>query len=120
MYPMVQIAIVLRCSDDENRIIIFEASNYNKHKRRHPELEQDSFFPDRVKNALRKPDKKMSGYKNNTRCYYVEEYAINGIIKYTKVVVHDSPRKINGEIVYCIKTAHKTDHIQELKYLNQS
>ena len=117
---MEKVAIVLRCNDDEDRIIIFEASNFNKHKRRHPELEQESFFPGRIKNALRKPDKKMNGFKNNTKCYYVEEYSVNGIIKYTKVVVHDLPRKINDETVYCIKTAHKTDHIQELRYLNQN
>lgn len=113
---MAEVEIVLKCTDVKGNVVVFEKSNYDKHKRKHPELEQDAFFPDRVRNALAKPTLTVPGYKNNAMCYYFEEYTINGIIKYTKVVIHNVPRKINGESVYCIKTSHKADHIQESKY----
>jgi len=116
MYVMHNKGVVLRCIDYRGRIVVFEKVNYDKHKRKHPELEDNIYFPDRVINALQHPTYTIPGYKNNATCYYFEEYAINGIIKYTKVVVHEQSRLVNDEEVVCIKTTHKADHIQEIKY----
>lgn len=113
---MHNIDVILRCKDYDGNVVVFEKTNYDKHKRKHPELEDKNYFPTRVVNALKNPTQTIKGYKNNSLCYYFEEYAINGIVKYTKVVVRNELKEINGERVYCIKTTHKADHIQESKY----
>src|SRR5437016_2223255 len=113
---MSQENIILKCKDVDGKIVIFHQSNYDKHKRKHPELEDNNFFPGRVKNALRSPTFTVPGFGNESTCFYFEEFAISGIIKYTKVVVMNQKFTVNNERVRHIMTAHKTDRIQETKY----
>lgn len=113
---MLVTATALRTKDNKNRVVIFHQKNYDKHKRYHPELEDDTFFPQKVKNALKNPNFTVPGYRNDTTCYYFEEFALNGIIKYTKVVVMNKAYTVNGERAHAIMTAHKTDRVQEARY----
>lgn len=112
------IKFCLQCRDFRGRLVVFTQSNYDKHKRKHPELEDPAYFPKRVKNALQNPTYTVPGYKNDSLCYYVEEFSVNGIVKYTKVVVADSPQTINNQKVFFVKTTHKETRIRERNYPN--
>jgi hypothetical protein len=108
--------IKMQCKDFEGRDVVFAQDNFIRHTRKHPELEQTSFFPKHVMHALQNPTHVVGGYHNNTRCYYFTIFKKGDIILYAKVVVATNITVIDGKEVYCIKTAHKTDHIQETKY----
>lgn len=116
---MTDVSIALQCKDYKGRNIVFIQGNYDKHTWKHPELEERSFFPRQVINALRSPTLTVGGHRNNTRCYYFKLFAKDDIVLFAKVVVATNPSNINGEEVYCIKTAHKIDHIQETIYGNK-
>jgi hypothetical protein len=113
---MSTVPVALRCADYQKHVVVFRQDSFDTHKLKHPELEQPGFFPEPVKKALRKPTFCIAGHKNNATCYYLELFAKNGIMRYVKVVVSNRPENINSEQVYRIKTAFKTDHIQEKKY----
>jgi len=107
---------ILKCRDCEGKLVIFHRHNYDIHKKKHPELEDTAFFPDRVRNALKYPTFTIPGNGNSVTCYYVEEFSINGIIKYTKVVLMNKPYIMANEKIHHIMTAHKVGHVQEEKY----
>ncbi|MDB5164770.1 MAG: hypothetical protein JWL89_396 [Candidatus Saccharibacteria bacterium] len=113
------VAIALRCQNFQKRIVVFRKDSYDEHCLRHPELEDPTFFPPKVLQALKTPTFWVKAYKNDSICYYLELFAINGIMKYVKVVVSNKSQTINGERVYRIKTSFKTDHVQEQKYGNK-
>lgn len=108
--------VILEVSDYFGTVVRFGKKNYDKHKDKHPELRQKQFCPGQIAMALEKPTFVIQGNQDETLCYYLELFRFRDIIKYAKVVVQETNRlkKIDPHCV--IKTAFKTDHIQELKY----
>lgn len=108
--------IVLEISDLYGTIVRFEKKNYDKHKQYHPELRQKQFCPGQIAMALQKPTFVIKGNHPDTLCYYLELFRVRDIIKYAKVVVREADRLDKGNPHCIIKTAFKTDHVQELAY----
>lgn len=108
--------IILEVTDMFGTIVKFEKSNYDKHKDKHPELRNKQFCPGQISMALEKPSFVIQGNQDCTLCYYLELFRFRDIIKYTKVIVREASRN-HGTDPHCvIKTAFKTDHIQETRY----
>ena len=97
-------------------IVRFGGKNYDKHKDKHPELRQKQFCPGQITMALEQPTFVIQGNQPETLCYYLEIFKIRDIVKYAKVVVQETNRLDESDPHCTIKTAFKTDHIQELKY----
>ena len=107
---------VLQCRDRFGSLVVFERSNYEKHRKKHRELENLSFCPKRIVTALQQPTFTIRSRLDDTLCYYFQEYSNNGIMMYTKVIVYEKFR-FRGESPRCyVKTAFRIDHIQETKY----
>lgn len=91
----------------------FYKDNYLNHLKKHSELGQSGFM-NRIKDAIinptciypsYEPGKKITSY-----CFYKEEFTLNGVTRYTKVVVWKNKEE------YIIKTAFRPDNIRESKY----
>jgi len=108
--------IVLEVTDIYGTVVRFEKKNYDKHKQYHPELRQKQFCPGQIAMALEKPTFVIKGNNPDTLCYYLELFRIRDIIKYAKVVVREADRLDKSDPHCIIKTAFKTDHVQELSY----
>lgn len=106
---------VLKFKDPVNgKPYIFYKKNYRIHITKHAELSQEGFM-DRIKDAIINPTCIYPSYGPNGRahksfCFYKEEYTLNGITRYTKVVVWREKKE------YIIKTAFRPDEIRERKY----
>ena len=107
---------VLQCRDKFGSLVVFERSNYEKHKNKHRELDNPSFCPKRIIQALQEPTFTIKSKIEHTLCYYYEEYSNNGIMIYTKVIVFEKFRFRPSPEICFVKTAFRIDHIQELKY----
>jgi hypothetical protein len=108
--------IILEVTDIYGTIVRFSKNNYDKHKDKHPELRNKQFCPGQIARALQKPTLVIQGYQEGTLCYYLVLFRIRDIIKYTKVVVQETDRNDKTNPHCVIKTAFKTDHVQECKY----
>lgn len=108
--------VVIKCNDVFGSLVVFEKKNYDKHKRYHAELRNESFCPTRIMHALKKPTLTIKGRTPHSLCYYLEEYAKNGIMLYTKVVVHEEFRSHPKKPICKIKTAHHANVIKETDY----
>jgi len=106
----------LEVTDFFGSVVRFGKKNYDKHKDRHPELRQKQFCPGQIAMALEKPTLTIQGNQEGTLCYYLELFRFRDIIKYAKVVVQETDRLSTSDPHCVVKTAFKTDHIQELKY----
>lgn len=109
MIPKVEDCI-LQSEDYTKKLVVFEIKNYNKHRHRHRELEMHSFCPLRIIRAIKEPTFTIKSKQKKSFCYYLEEFSLNGVMRYTKVVVF-CKKKFRS-----IATAFRTDHIQELQY----
>lgn len=108
--------IVLEETDMFGTIVRFHEKNYDKHKSKHPELRTKKFHPQEITMALKSPSFIIEGNQQDTICYYLELFRIRDIIKFAKVVVRETDRHSPTDPHCIIKTAFKTDHVQELKY----
>jgi len=108
--------VILEVTDQFGTIVRFGKKNYDKHKDKHPELRQKQFCPGQIAMALESPTFVIEGNQAETLCYYLEILNFRGIIKYAKVVVQETDRLSKIDPHCIIKTAFKTDHIQETKY----
>lgn len=108
--------IILEVIDFYGSIIIFRKNNFDKHKDKHPELRNKQFCPGYIATALQKPSFVIQGNQDGALCYYLELFRFHDIIKYTKVIVHEVDRNNKANPHCVIKTAFKTDHIQEIRY----
>ncbi len=108
--------IILECTDICGSIVRFHKKNYDKHKKKHRVLEQQHFCPGQIMKALKQPTLTIKGNLDGTVCYYLEEFSIGGIIRYTKVVVLEKFRNARVNPHCVIMTAFQIDHIQETKY----
>ena len=107
---------VLSCKDCFGSLLVFERQNFEKHRSKHPELNHPKFCPDRLIKALQEPTFTIKGLVPHTLCYYYEEFAINGILKYTKVIVHEEFRNRKKSPVCYVKTAFRIDNVKEDNY----
>lgn len=108
--------VILEVTDYFGTLVRFSKRNYDRHKEKHPELRQKQFCPGQIAMAIENPTLTIQGNQPGTIRHYLELFRAHGIIKYTKVVVDESLR-LSPTNPYCvIKTAFKTDHVQELKY----
>lgn len=107
---------ILKCKDLFGSEVVFEKQNYEKHEKKHAELRDSSFCPERIVKALQKPTFTIKSKNPDSLCYYYEEYSHNGIMKYTKVVVYEKHRDRKNSPQCVVKTAFRIDHIQETKY----
>lgn len=108
--------IILEAVDYFGTVVRFGKNNYDKHKDKHPELRQKQFCPGQIAMALEKPTFTITGNQEGTLCYYLVILKFRDIIKYAKVVVQETNRLSKTDPHCIIKTAFKTDHIQEFKY----
>ena len=107
---------ILKCMDKFGSLVVFEHSNYERHKNKHRELENPNFCPKRIESALKEPTLTIQSKIGHTLCYYYQEYSNNGIMMYTKVIVNEKFR-FRKKLPMCfVKTAFRIDHIQEIKY----
>jgi hypothetical protein len=95
---------------------VFEKNNYEKHKQKHAVLRQPDFCPTRIIKTLQEPTFTIKGNTKNSRCYYLEEYSKNGIMIFTKVVVHEKDRTHSTSPICKVKTAFRTSVIKETIY----
>jgi len=104
----------LVCKDKYKTQTVFEQNNFNVHAKKHSELRQPTFFPERVTNCLENPDLIIESHVDhlNGRVYYFEEFSSGGKIRYTKVVV---VKQTNPELNVII-TVHRPDYIKEYQY----
>ena len=105
--------VLLEVEDCFGSIVKMHKKNYDKHKDRHPELRQKQFCPGQIVEALERPTLVIQSKQEGALCYYLELLRIRDIVKYAKVVVDETRRK---DKICFVKTAFKTDHVQELKY----
>lgn len=96
--------------------MVFSRRNFEKHKKKHPELRIGSFCPKRIIKTLQNPTFTIKSIVPHALCYYYEEYSSNGIMRYTKVIVHEEQRAKKESAICFVKTAFRIDHIQEIKY----
>jgi len=107
---------ILTVTDIFNSPVVFTKSNFNKHRKKHRELENQNFCPTRIEKTLQQPPLTVKSTIEHALCYYYEEYSSNGIMMYTKVIVDEKHRNRAKNPICYIKTAFRIDHIQELKY----
>ncbi len=108
--------VILEVTDMYGTVVKFWKNNYDKHKDKHPELRNKQFCPGQITMALQQPSFVIQGNHHSTLCYYLELFRFRGIIKYTKVVVQEAERNSSANPHCVIKTAFKTDHVQETNY----
>ncbi len=105
--------LILDFKDSDGKRYIFTKENYDKHKGIHPELLITNFL-DRMKSAIINPLCIYPAYDNRQRfCYYYYEFEIEGIKRYTKVVVQKTKDK------YIIITGFRPTNIKEEKYFKE-
>ncbi|MCL2174243.1 hypothetical protein FWH58_03075 [Candidatus Saccharibacteria bacterium] len=109
-------SVILETTDLYDSIVRFNKNNYNKHEGKHPELRQKQFCPGQIIMALKTPSFVIKGRNPDTLCYYFELFRVRDVIKLVKVVVLETNRHSPNDPHCVIKTAFKTDHVQELKY----
>ncbi len=91
--------------------IVFEEMCWRRKAKRRPELLEDGMLR-RIEETLRNPDLVFRDHANpeGRRCYYREEYRVNGRPRYIKVVATNTT-----DPLYII-TAYRPDRIKELQY----
>lgn len=109
-------AHIIDSTDCFGRRIVFSRINYDRHRKRHPELEIPDFCPRRIIEALKQPTFTIQGKIPLTQCFYLEEFKLNGVMRYTKVIVGDRTELFQDGACHVIYTAFRIDHVQEVKY----
>jgi hypothetical protein len=96
---------------------VFESGNYHRHKLKHPELENPSFFPESVRLTIRNPGFIYRSHNDpNSLCLY-RENGISNLDFYTKVVIKTGQQiPETGEHIQYVKTAFSINAIRESKY----
>lgn len=99
----------LEVLDYEGNKVIFTEEQRIKKSAKRPELRDDKFINGRLKQAINCPTfvYQDCDKPNNRKAFYLEEFRINGKIRYTKVIV-DFKQKPQFVI-----TAYRPDYVKE-------
>lgn len=93
----------------EGKEVIFTEKQRLSHLLKHPELRDSKFIDGRVRRAIESPDfiyQDLAEPKER-QALYIKEFCINGITRYTKVVI------LIIRNPYIVKTAFRPDYVKE-------
>ena len=88
----------LQTKNYEGKTVVFEENVRLLKAKKHSELRVPSFINGRVQKTIKAPEfvYDVFGYEGLRAAYYMEEFIVNGISRYTKVVVEQigNPLKV--------------------------
>ena len=99
----------LETTDYENNKVIFTEEQREMKAAKHPELRDNNFINDRLKQTIKRPDfiYQDCDKQNSRKVLYREEFVLNGKTRYTKVTI-DFKKKPQFVV-----TAYRPDYVKE-------